>query len=192
MTAASPVTLSGDAVRCRCQSGRVAAVYSLSAADAERFWEKVDRSAGEDGCWLWLAAIRGKGPNAYGAFGVKCEDGKWRMVPAHRVAYQLLVGPVPQDRELHHECRAVQCVNTRHLLALTRKENLAVRVWPWVPAPGHRERSIYTPKPRTPQTHCKRSHEFTPENTRRRKTGSRVCRRCDRDRVRGRRALALL
>jgi hypothetical protein len=83
-----------------------------------RFWEKVDDSAGLHGCWLWRGVI---GPNGYGKFYFE-----GRMQWAHRVAYLLLVGDIPDGMEVRHlECDNPPCVNARAHLALgTRMQNV--------------------------------------------------------------------
>lgn len=65
----------------------------LTAADIERFWEKVDVRA-PDECWEWQAGKQ----KGYGAFGL---NGK--MVRAHRVAYRIEHGHWP-DLMLLHSC----------------------------------------------------------------------------------------
>ncbi len=81
----------------------------------DRFWSKVDRSAGADACWPWLA-------HADGGYGRFMYEG--RPHPAHRIAYQLAVGPIPLDLEIDHLCYVTRCVNPAHLEAVTRQENL--------------------------------------------------------------------
>jgi hypothetical protein len=80
---------------------------------AERFWSKVDRSG--DACWPWLAAITSTG---YGAIRV---DGTLRK--AHRVAYELEVGPIPEGMQLDHQCHNRACVRPSHLNAVTNQQN---------------------------------------------------------------------
>ena len=77
-----------------------------------RFWLKVEKT---EGCWLWTAYRR---PDGYGQFRVGS-----RMVKAHRFAYELLVGPIPDGRETDHLCRVRHCVNPAHLEPVTHREN---------------------------------------------------------------------
>ena len=44
---------------------------------------------------------------------------------AHRVAYELFVGPIPDGLELDHLCRRRNCINPDHLEAVTHAENIA-------------------------------------------------------------------
>jgi hypothetical protein len=71
------------------------------------------------GCWLWMAGCSSEG---HGSF--QYEDGKSRG--AHKIAYELMRGPVPAGKELHHNCEVKSCVNPDHMVPLTRREHL---VW---------------------------------------------------------------
>ena len=79
-----------------------------------RFWTKVDRKDDES-CWLWTAT---KNPNGYGMWKLS-----GRSRGAHLFAYEWLVGPIPNGMEIDHKCRVRNCVNPRHLEAVTHREN---------------------------------------------------------------------
>lgn len=102
---------------------------------AERFWPKVTLS---EGCWEWTGAL------SIGGYGVI--PARPCAIYAHRCAYQLLVGPVPDGLELDHLCRNRKCVNPAHLEPVTHRENVLR---------GLRGRMV---------THCPHGHEYTPDN----------------------------
>lgn len=79
-----------------------------------RFWSKVD--VRPDGCWWWTGAI---GASGYPHIKV---DGKKQR--AHRIAYELFAGPVPDGFDVDHLCGVRKCVNPSHLEAVTHRENV--------------------------------------------------------------------
>lgn len=81
-----------------------------------RFWAKVRRT---EGCWLWTASLDGKG---YGQFHDE-STGKVRNLRAHRVAYELVFGPIPKGMCILHICDCPQCVNPDHLRLGSMSDN---------------------------------------------------------------------
>lgn len=77
----------------------------------------------ETGCHLWTGSRDRKG------YGHLMHDGRLR--PAHRVAWELVNGPVPEGLELDHVhargCRYKTCVNLDHLEPVTGLENMRRR-----------------------------------------------------------------
>jgi hypothetical protein len=76
----------------------------------ERFEGKVTRN-GPNECWEWLG---GTDTDGYGLI--------WRNnahAKAHRVAYEMSVGPIPQGYTIDHLCRNRLCVNPRHMEPVT-------------------------------------------------------------------------
>ena len=120
----------------------------------ERFWSKVKK---EDGCWIWLASRDRMG---YGTFGF---DGK--VQKAHRVSYQLEIGPIPSGAHILHSCDNPPCVNPAHLRAGTRSDNMRDKV--------ERGRDWNVKK-----TECIHGHPFDDLNTYITPDGRRNCRTC--------------
>jgi hypothetical protein len=88
---------------------------------ADRFWEKVDRSAGPEGCWVWTAATN---PRGYGVIGVSVP--KRASMLASRVSWELNVGPIPEGMHVLHNCPGADnpaCVNPAHLWLGTQADN---------------------------------------------------------------------
>lgn len=133
------------------------------ASDAERFWSKVDRR-GPDECWPFLGYLD---PDGYGVFTVNHVN-----VRAHRYAYELMVGPIPDGLPLDHVkangCTRRDCMNApAHLEPVTVFENTM--------------RGDGPSAENARKTFCKRGHEFTPESTYTYSDGRRSCIPCQQD-----------
>lgn len=127
----------------------------------ERFEEKVEPVT-ESGCHIWMGCCTPKG---YGQFRA---DGKTAL--AHRIAYELYRGPIPEGMCACHTCDNPSCVNPEHLSLGTPKDNTHDMLRKGRYRNGN-----------TDKTHCPQGHEYTPENTYI-YTGKRYCRACDRNR----------
>lgn len=128
----------------------------------ERFWSKVDKNGPVSDhrpdlgpCWVWVSILK---PAGYGQFHEGVSPN--RALLAHRVAYELLVGPVPDGLQIDHLCRVRRCVNPGHLEPVTPAEN--------------------TRRGAAVITHCPAGHPYDEENTRVRPNGHRGCNTCNR------------
>jgi predicted RNA-binding Zn-ribbon protein involved in translation (DUF1610 family) len=128
-------------------------VSTLGLTAEERFWPKVEKTSG---CWLWTGNTYWDG---YGQFWLNP-----RQVRAHRFAYELANGAIPDGLVLDHLCRNRLCVRADHLEPVTNRENV------------QRGRDLVTT--------CPSGHQLDEANTRITPEGHRVCRTCHRDRNR--------
>lgn len=139
-----------------------------------RFMAKVDFCGPESHlgtpCWQWTASTDGR----YGVFWAD------RKVKAHRVSYEIHVGPVPEGLMLDHLCRNTRCVNPEHLEPVTRSENARRGLT-----------GLHTVIRRALTGTCPHGHPFDQANTRVNKRGARCCRTCARLATRAYRARLL-
>lgn len=128
----------------------------------ERALSKFARGAADE-CWRWTGAVNHDG------YGVIREGGRGTVnLRAHRVVYEVLVGPIPEGLDLDHVwargCSSRRCVNPAHLEPVTRAENVL--------------RGNSLPARNARKTHCPKGHRYTPGNTLRDSRGYRRCRQC--------------
>ena len=112
---------------------------------AEKFNAKIKRG---DGCWLWQASVTADG---YGRMGIGGPGNK-RML-AHRVAWQLYVGKIPDGMLVLHKCDNPPCCNPKHLFLGTDADNA-------------RDMSRKGRHPGSKKTHCPKGHPYSGRNLR--------------------------
>jgi hypothetical protein len=127
-----------------------------------RFLSKIDASGD---CWIWTGA---RNTDGYGIFGFRdpgVRNGVRHQV-AHRSAWEILVGPIPDGLVIDHLCRTPACVNPDHIEPVTQRTN-NLR--------GYSRASMNAKK-----TVCVRGHALTPDNLLRKAGRIRQCRECNR------------
>lgn len=83
----------------------------------ERFYAKVSTIPTEQGCLEWMAYHNAFG---HGIFGI----GNGRTEGAHRIAWELVNGPIPKGLVLRHfVCNNPRCCNVEHFLLGTPADN---------------------------------------------------------------------
>ena len=128
----------------------------------ERLWANVEPTGF---CWLWTGYANSDGYGRIGSGGRAGTNGPPLLV--HRVAYELLVEPIPEGMALDHLCRVQLCVNPDHLEVVTSAEN--------------------TRRHFALRSACKRGHPMTDDNTYSppSRPQARYCRECYRLRKKG-------
>jgi hypothetical protein len=117
----------------------------------QRLLDKLSRD--DNGCWVFTGVLSSDG------YGLLWDNRRRNNSKAHRIAYELWVGPIPDEHDVHHVCENRACCN---------------------PSPKHLETK---PSPQHNGDHhrsedpCPRGHEFNAENFTVIR-GQRVCRRC--------------
>jgi len=146
------------ALRFRAVSPRYLDLHKRQLQWPDRFWALVRKT---NGCWLWQGRVNADG---YGIYSGKS---------AHRLAFALLGGDIPDGTEIDHLCRTRNCVNPKHMEAVTHLENV--------------RRADFSSRPETvlslrqrAKTHCPQGHPYAGENLRVNASGGRVCRECER------------
>lgn len=107
---------------------------------------KCKPAAGGEGCWEWPGAVTATG---YG----KCEI-EHTTITIHRLSFFLMKGDIPTGLFVCHTCDNRLCVNPEHLFLGTNTDNMRDMC--------RKGRQVMQG---IKYTHCRRGHEYTPENT---------------------------
>lgn len=141
-----------------------------SSAEYRRFLDKIDVTPT---CWLWIGA---NGVFGYGQFR---HEG--RKQQAHRVSYQLFIGPIPPGLLVLHKCDVPACVNPHHLFVGTDADNVHDMM-----KKGRMNVSgnlllaqVRAGKYQLSKSHCPSGHEYAGDNLYvNPNSGERACRIC--------------
>lgn len=137
---------------------RVAPHLNIEYLRSIDWWAKVNRTGDELECWPWSRSV---GSHGYG----QTWDGITVRL-AHRVAWSLTHGPIPEGMTVDHICRNRRCCNPAHLRILTNLDNA-------------------TDNGQGRKTHCPKGHPYSGDNLYvQPSNGSRHCRTCAGDRRR--------
>ncbi len=117
----------------------------------------MERVVPEGDCWRFTGAINATG---YGVIGRGTRGAGNALT--HRAAYEHFIAEIPEGLDLDHLCRNRWCCNPWHMEPVSR----IVNVSRGLRAPGYR------------LSHCRRGHEFTPDNTLTHRSGDRIQRKC--------------
>jgi len=125
----------------------------------QRFLNKI--KIVDSGCWEWQGWVN---RNGYCHITLKRKG-----ILAHRFIFMYYYNNIDSKMTIHHKCYNRKCVNPIHLEQMSYRENILH---------GNTMASINAQK-----THCPQGHEYTSDNTYINSRNSRVCKICERRRV---------
>lgn len=83
---------------------------------SETFWQSIDASGGSNACWPW---IRARNNTGYGITSFR----PIRSKLAHRIAWIITNGPIPDTLNVLHQCDNPPCCNPSHLFTGSQADN---------------------------------------------------------------------
>ncbi len=99
---------------------------------ADRLWEHVDKSGGQEACWPYTRITH----DNYGGLVHYLEDGTKISIGTHRAAYLVTYGILSDTHMVLHTCGNKRCCNPLHLYLGTASENAhdAINDGAWEPS----------------------------------------------------------
>jgi hypothetical protein len=132
----------------------------------ERFLAKV-APENRGGCRLWTGALNEWG---YGTIGYQ-----GKVIKAHRAAWMLARGPIPEGALVLHRCDVPACVSIHHLFLGSSLDNARDMI-----SKGRGRHP--TAERNAAKTHCPKGHPYSAGNLYvHAATGKRYCKACSRD-----------
>ena len=134
-----------------CDSAKIYQI-KIPKTDSNRFWKWVDKSGN---CWMWTAGYNKK--TGYGSFSLNGKN-----IGAHRAAWELTYGKIPDGMDVLHRCDIRRCVRPDHFFLGTQADNNKDR-----DAKGRSRWHLpeFQTHLRRPKEFCKRGHALA-ENSR--------------------------
>jgi hypothetical protein len=129
--------------------------HGLSIAERLEFHSKLNP---DTGCIEWQGSLGG---NGYARLEIAPDR---RRQQAHRLAYEINVGPIPDGMVIDHLCRNRKCINHKHLEVVTIKQNVL--------------RGIGISAKNANKTHCLKGHPLSGDNLSITRGHGREVRRC--------------
>lgn len=158
-------------------------IPELLPSVVDRVKTRVDRSGGDDACWPWIGGISdvtgGRCSKGRGNLGkiVTSFNHKRRDLYAHRVAWTVVHGEIPNNCAVVRTCFNNLCCNPGHMKLIPKADVGKHKSERWINGLKARKNA---------KTHCINGHEFTEENSGVDNRGVRFCRECGRQRSKNR------